>query len=386
MSGGTNSPQEAVVKTLCDQSMSSMFVFCPDRFDKGRGRGTDEPADLAWVCNNCIILMYMRENKVHDNVEKNRRALRKAQEHNLSQAKRWLKDWKVRPLTGRNAHREFYMEHRSTTHIVVLSVIKGACTLVDVHTNLAAKHGMSFCATVPQSLLEELIRAGGSPVDLLILLQRCAGPDEMQESEAHRICLAYLDECYENSSQEINKQIDFNPADLTGPFAWTPWPTVKDPTHLVGMAAFCHLVLMKSRKEPIPGRDGRLPVVQHSNVGEEFGIFNDLGIADLYLISKALALGWHNVVTNDLMVLELGLSLAHYDCGLCVLASADDMETAKEIDNSWAKRRKDGAMRHGPTICYVLDKRHMFICASTRGGTGSHLESLLRNFAASPGS
>jgi hypothetical protein len=55
MRNDADSLQEAMLRELADHSFAAEYVFAPDT----PRRLKNEPADLVWACNNCIILMYM---------------------------------------------------------------------------------------------------------------------------------------------------------------------------------------------------------------------------------------------------------------------------------------------------------------------------------------
>ena len=82
MANETNSPQEALLKEFAEHSLAAPFVFAPDN----QVRKNQEPADLVWACNNCIILMFMTERKEYADQTKRIRVRQDAIEHNLGQA------------------------------------------------------------------------------------------------------------------------------------------------------------------------------------------------------------------------------------------------------------------------------------------------------------
>ncbi len=68
----TNSQQEAILEDLAGHSMAAEFVFAPDV----PLRTGNEPTDLVWACNNCVILMPMtRSMKEHSDPAKRQRVL-----------------------------------------------------------------------------------------------------------------------------------------------------------------------------------------------------------------------------------------------------------------------------------------------------------------------
>ena len=80
------SQHERLMKTICGRLLAAPFVFCPELWSVGPNK-MREPADLIWACNNCIILMYLRQTKLYDDAEKDGRKFEDGADHNMRQAK-----------------------------------------------------------------------------------------------------------------------------------------------------------------------------------------------------------------------------------------------------------------------------------------------------------
>jgi hypothetical protein len=115
MKDETQSRQERLLKTYFGRSMSAPFVFCPDKYGYGANQ-TDEPADIAWECNNCVILMYLTGTKTYGNIAKDKRRFENARLHNVTQAKKWMKDWDRYPLVGHNEYHSFFIASGTIKH------------------------------------------------------------------------------------------------------------------------------------------------------------------------------------------------------------------------------------------------------------------------------
>ena len=155
-----NSEQERIVAELQERSAGAPFVFFPDLY--GKRSALKESADLAWACNGCVVLFYMTKTKNGES---------KAVEHNLKQARRWLKDWRSGvQLTGKNALRSFSIAHDQFPHTVILSVVNTDDAVMRFHYRETVNMGVTICATVPEQLIHLLAQMRGSMVDLLLLL------------------------------------------------------------------------------------------------------------------------------------------------------------------------------------------------------------------------
>ncbi len=124
MVGDAQNRHERLARTVCGRLMAAPFVFLPDEW-KPRPSKRREPADLAWACNNIIIiLMYLAECQPDENDERSKQRFKKGMDHNLGQAGTAVRLRKNRPLAGRNAWHRFWPPWEEGRRIVVLSVVK----------------------------------------------------------------------------------------------------------------------------------------------------------------------------------------------------------------------------------------------------------------------
>jgi hypothetical protein len=162
-----NSCQETILKELAQHSLAAEYVFQPDR----PLRTKNEPADLVWACNGCVILMYMQAPGASGSTKKKPGLCQKQTKHNLSQAKKWMRTWKSGiNLQGHNGFRTFCLTYDNKTHIIVISVVQCHDAVAVFHDQEADKMGVLCCVTLPQVAFELLAHAGGTVLDILILL------------------------------------------------------------------------------------------------------------------------------------------------------------------------------------------------------------------------
>src|SRR5712692_9257446 len=107
--------QESLVRAFTEHSVGAPFVFSPDNISKGsQNSGSRQPADLAWVCNECVVLMNMtrRENASAD----------KLYHHNMDRLLGWLRMWKLgHRLIGSNYYKRFDLGPDDVEHVILLS-------------------------------------------------------------------------------------------------------------------------------------------------------------------------------------------------------------------------------------------------------------------------
>jgi hypothetical protein len=156
-----NSEQEKIVKLLMERSMGAPFIFAPDKYRKGNA--VREPADLAWACNGCVLLFFMQATS---------NASSKAIQHNLAQAKGWMRVWRNgQPLTGKNPARDFSVDYRDVPHVVIVSVIDTADAGLRYHADEAHALGVSRCATISQTALHMLANRSASMRDVIHVIE-----------------------------------------------------------------------------------------------------------------------------------------------------------------------------------------------------------------------
>jgi hypothetical protein len=182
--------QETLLKDFAERSLAAPFVFVPRKQRNG-----DEPADLVWACNNCVILMYMTEHKVYADKQKRTRVLQKSIQHNLRQAQGWLRAWRQgHYLSGDNGFYNFSLKYDSSYRVVILSVIKCGDAVAELHDEDAKRLAVSCCVTLPQSCVQQLAQNGLTSLDLvhlinLMRLQHGTGP--VSEGCFHDILTTY---------------------------------------------------------------------------------------------------------------------------------------------------------------------------------------------------
>jgi hypothetical protein len=108
--------QEDLVRAIAEHSGGAPFVFAPDFIPKGSGGR--QPADLAWVCNESIVLINMTH-KANASAEKLYR-------HNMDRLLGWLRMWKGgHRLAGSNYYKRFDLGYDDFEHVILLSVVGG---------------------------------------------------------------------------------------------------------------------------------------------------------------------------------------------------------------------------------------------------------------------
>ncbi|WP_437586989.1 hypothetical protein [Sorangium sp. So ce1000] len=156
------SNQERLIRTISEHSMGAPYVFQTKEYKKGSS--TREPADLVWVCNGCIILMYMKQG----------RNVSKAIKGNLDQAAGWLRAWQGgQPLIGHNENGHINLSFNPSRHLVIVSVVRGDERAYRYHYDEVRrlfKYGVVLCATIPEDALIYLTHCGGGAVDIVNLM------------------------------------------------------------------------------------------------------------------------------------------------------------------------------------------------------------------------
>lgn len=165
--------QERIVKSFSERSFGAPFIFSPEDWKKGKG--TREPADLVWACNQCVVLFYMRSRqKIHTDEyifeERRREDIR----HNFNQARGSIDEWRndERTINGQNSYGSFSIKFSDYKYLGVISVIDCDKKFGQYHYDQEKELNVSFCATLPQTAVEILAKIGASIVDLLIILKR----------------------------------------------------------------------------------------------------------------------------------------------------------------------------------------------------------------------
>lgn len=353
----TNSPQEAILKQLTMRSLAAPFVFAPDNTRVG----DDEPADLVWACNNCIILMYMTERKDYPSKEKRDRVRQKAIEHNLGQANRWLKAWRGgKPLQGSNGYSTFYINHDPNYHVIVLSIIQCGDPVAFIHDEAAKKFGVTCCATLPQSAVQALAGVGGTSLDLLALVdevRKHAKGNALPEDMVSAIICSYARACWDH----------FSLGDL--------WPNYQtdDRFHEASYA-----ILTARRRRAAEGSGEATP--NWIGMSDLSDVFNDIFLFEFFYVTKLVALAFQQVKDNPQVESIFGEAKMNiYDFGLCV-GSGMSQAALDCVSKTWGQELQSGRMRFGPIIVIDCKSRNLEIFVGKRSGL-SQTEQLLTQWA-----
>lgn len=108
------SEQEDVVRKVLSAQLGSALMFAPDKW-KGGGF---EPCDVAWVCGDVAVLMWMKraDSGPYSDLDK----------HNRDQMSGGLRLWQLGyRLTGKNHNRTFDIGFCDVKHHVTISVVGG---------------------------------------------------------------------------------------------------------------------------------------------------------------------------------------------------------------------------------------------------------------------
>jgi hypothetical protein len=328
----TNSPQESVLKEFADHSLAAEFVFAPSI----SRRTKNEPADLVWACNNCVILMYMTRRKDHPGADKKARVLRKAIRHNIGQAGRWLREWKRELyLTGSNKYHAFSLKYHPKCHIIVLSVIQCGDAVAAFHDEDARRFGVRACVTLPQSAIEYVARAGGTALDLVHILdhlRQLRGGSEVQESEVLDLVYSYI--------QAMCRQVGLD----------AHWPGHRLDDRFLEAAA---PLLMVRRRKSLEQPSGT--ALQWVGMDDLKDVFNDIHIGEFLHLSIGIRQGIDRTRDDPKYsetVLCAVARLNIYDFRMCFAYGISDVVNA-QIDQeiaAWEQQVRDGTMRFGPTL------------------------------------
>jgi len=251
------SVQEELLRLYSEQSVGAPFVFHPERY----GRNSEEPADVVWACNGCVVLMYAKKMKTYDNEVKNESKTAKLIPKNLSQARRWMGDWKAgQPLKGHNSYGDFNIAFGEFPFVVILSIIETGSSMAQYHPEHAKLFGTAICATIPYSIMSSIASREGSMLDLLSILvylkeqQRIISEAELQKQ---------LDGYWQSAQQQ---------AGIT--------PRLSDPFYVDSLnQARTTLYIMREPKVQDVGQVDKTTAQ----------LFNDFRIVQYYLIQRIMA-------------------------------------------------------------------------------------------------
>lgn len=355
----TNSAQETLLKELAEYSLAAPFVFVPDNLVYK----DEEPADLVWACNNCIILMYLTERKHYPNEVKRINVREDAIKHNLKQAHRWLKQWKKgHNLSGNNGFQTFSLSYDSKCHVVILSIIKCKDAVAEFHDEKAVKLGVRACVTLPQSAIEDIVTGGGTTLDILNVLdylreRRGTGP--IPEKDVLDITFGYGRAACE--AEGIDKV----------------WPNgrIDDSFH----EATYPLLAARRQKSKEDFKNRPTDPVSMASLND---VFNDINMGEFFHLSMEIR-KCIDYTKNDPagrgQVITAESKLKHYDFKFFfVFGITDAVWSTIEADaKEW---RSASATRHGPIVIIDTQSDIFQIFLDKRTGS-SQTELLLEKWA-----
>jgi hypothetical protein len=355
MTNKTNSIQESVLKELAEHSFAAPFVFTPEN----QRYKDQEPADLVWACNSCIILMNMTERKEYADPGKRIRVRQKAIEHNLAQATRWLRVWKRgRDLQGSNGFRTFYLRYRPASHVVILSVVKCGDAVGQFHDAQTKSLGVKCCVTLPHSAIDYLVHAAGTTLDLLIVLELMRkqwGQEAVCEADIQKLINGHVQSMWDAAG--VEKQ----------------WPRGKTDDRFHEAAYF--LLASRRRKS---GEGPASPSTDWTGMDDLWDVFNDINIGEFLSVTRAVREGID--LANDPArrgeIIEFRVPLNIYDFKMFFTygLSEEAGNKIKETVQGWAGA--SDAPRYGPTLVWDAKDRVFHVLLNKRVGP-SQTEALL---------
>lgn len=184
--GKFQNEQERLIALFSKHSMGTPFIFSPEEYQKGKA--IREPADLVWSCGNCIVLFYAYKTE--------KSGINKAIEHNLKQAKGWLRAWKDLDISlkGKNEFQEFNIGFGEHKHIIVLSIIECPQAMAVYHLHEAQNLDISVCVTLPFSVLEKMVELYVGLPDFILLLTDLKESNTLSEKEMLTRIASYKNE------------------------------------------------------------------------------------------------------------------------------------------------------------------------------------------------
>jgi hypothetical protein len=344
--------QEKLMHTYFGRCMSAPFLFFPDLW-KPRPRATRQPADLVWACNNCILLMYFTHSKLHGRQDRRIATFQKNIRHNTREAQSSARLWKRMPITGTNDYHRFWLERKSATRVVVLSIIKTGHsrlsvdnddhTFIEVDTVFAEKIGVRLFATIPQSIIEQLATSGGSCLDLLLFLKDLRGKGRISVADGRSMMAHYVEQCRRESES-------LKPESL---------PEFADFNTLAATITVAALAVDHTRHRPTRTRKGAMPTADSENIGARYGILADMDLADSTTIARAIALCTQAATAVD-DSFSIELKLMDYDCAVWIARSKKHSLRCKTACESWAELRNSGHKRAGILFHEILDTGRLY--------------------------
>jgi hypothetical protein len=146
------------------KSFGAQNLYVPNNYKKRKNR-EKEPCDLAWFGNGVLVLFYLTSGK---------KTIQKQDDHNLNQAKKWIKYWERTPtqhLEARNRFGDYLsIKFNDVEYCVCIPVISH-CTGIVFHM-LNENKPIGFTCTVPEALIHAVAQQHGTVIDLLEIIQK----------------------------------------------------------------------------------------------------------------------------------------------------------------------------------------------------------------------
>lgn len=329
------SDQERLLALYSRKSMGGPYLFAPDEWKKGGA--VREPADLAWVCNGCAVLMYMCGKDPQTEPLKIERARHKASQHNINQSAGWLREWrKGRSLTGRNEYGRFDVPYTSVQHIVVLSIVSCSGVLTMYHQE-TLDLGVTLCATVARSVMELFAETGTSTLDLVDFVNHLRSQRvTWGESEALNQVRNYV------SASLASAGLTFTPGNNESQkFGW-------------GLST----ILSSRGFKPHSSND--LTKLVQNNIGEGGGaaVLNDISLPDLYKVVALFLQQVDHMTADGSETWFQIVNLAYYSYGVCIVpsfGSSQVLEQTQRLTATWKDMLSQGQRNEGHVIIYELN-------------------------------
>lgn len=202
-----SSNQETVLEEFMQRSFGAQKLFVPHNFIMGTGGGVGsrEPADLAWIDKDFIVLFYMKGGKSEN--------LAKQINGNLKQARGFHRLWEKRydkyVLRGKNKFDdEAVVPYDNTQPLVNILVVSMECGVL-LEPPITYKRPNAVLV-IPEGLIKIVSGFGGTIVDLLkfseIFIEMKVGPN-ITDQEAFSLLKSLTQKYIANA---------FNQADPSG--------------------------------------------------------------------------------------------------------------------------------------------------------------------------
>lgn len=195
------SKQESVLEEFMQRSFGAQFLYLPKKYRKGAAHR--EPADLAWVTNEIIVLFYLRSSS---------EPLDAQIQHNRNQAAGYHRMWATgKPtyaLRGKNRFGEecFVPFDNALIYLAVL-IVSSKCAPHFSQPLTSKKPNMVL--VMPELLIHWVADFGGTIVDLLLLVNIYLedfsnfDPTSSESFEALRqLTVQYVNECLSKADPE----------------------------------------------------------------------------------------------------------------------------------------------------------------------------------------